>query len=1020
MQMTKSMHLSKKQPITMPTASANTNTVSNNNNMTTLLTDKTKKKKKPTTKKANDLDEDATVANMHHHPSAPHQHHAPPPPPPTTTTTHDHLSTSSKRKKKKKTTSPVNKSPSRPDHTSSGAAAAAAVAAAATSSSSHWLRGSKSSGDAFWSSMSNSEERQKIREFWLQLSEDERRSLVKVEKEAVLKKMKEQQKHTCNCSVCGKKRTAIEDELEVLYDAYYEELEQYANHQRQTGIYGPSPEQAAAVAAVTAVAYNSNGAFANGYGPPHHLDDDDDDDDDGDDEEEDYDDDEDEDDDEDDASVQSDDISDGDHSSCDDGSTSYPAQISTTASNKDYLSFGNSLQVKGGILTVADDLLQNDGRKFLDMMEKLAERRLQKEEEVSEQAEEYLDEVDEDEDEVYEDEEEEDTRTEEQRMEEGRRMFQIFAARMFEQRVLAAYREKVAQERQQRLLQELEEEDRLRQERELKKQKEKERKKDKKRQLKKQKEEERMALEAKRKAEEEAAKAERERKLEEERQKREQERLRKEEERRQREEERIRKEEEKRRRLKEERERAAEKEKKRKEKEEKEQRDREERERIEREKKEALAAKEKAEQDERRAKEQELARQEKAKADMGKSSSPLPTTTTPMRPAIDEAARQKTLMDALVGAPASSSSSSSSPQPLLNRTSLLSAGIANIPHSMPGDIKPLGMDMPQPPHPLFPPHPFAARDIPPPIGPVRQGEPATSPTRGYAPLGDRGMLPIGHGRLSSSFDAGRTVARPGAQIAPIGQPVNGRRPSTTAGPVGSPMGSRTNWLNSTDDGSSKRSPLATSDAENSFFSNFLFGDHGRDMSLMHPELATSRLQERRFSLESAGVGWTNGWTASTALSDNVHGKLFGDVLCDRTTTILERARTAYHKLDEITQAKYFMSPPQFYTLVQLHRMMCDMYYDTQVDIQELYEVINTPGSGFQCISHAHHGYIVRYDRPLGMSSNSPIHPPHLTSPPLAPPLATPLATASSSNTQQQPPTQAQQQLKGNQQLFGGL
>ena len=34
--------------------------------------------------------------------------------------------------------------------------------------------------------------------------------------------------------------------------------------------------------------------------------------------------------------------------------------------------------------------------------------------------------------------------TDEQRMEEGRRMFQIFAARMFEQRVLQAYREKVS------------------------------------------------------------------------------------------------------------------------------------------------------------------------------------------------------------------------------------------------------------------------------------------------------------------------------------------------------------------------------------------------------------------------------------------------------------------------------------------------------------------------------------------------------------------------------------------------
>ncbi len=44
-------------------------------------------------------------------------------------------------------------------------------------------------------------------------------------------------------------------------------------------------------------------------------------------------------------------------------------------------------------------------------------------------------------------------------MEEGKRMFSIFAARMFEQRVLQAYREKVAQERQLQLLRELEDED---------------------------------------------------------------------------------------------------------------------------------------------------------------------------------------------------------------------------------------------------------------------------------------------------------------------------------------------------------------------------------------------------------------------------------------------------------------------------------------------------------------------------------------------------------------------------------
>ena len=35
-----------------------------------------------------------------------------------------------------------------------------------------------------------------------------------------------------------------------------------------------------------------------------------------------------------------------------------------------------------GILTVADDLLKNDGEHFIDMMEQLAERRMQREEET--------------------------------------------------------------------------------------------------------------------------------------------------------------------------------------------------------------------------------------------------------------------------------------------------------------------------------------------------------------------------------------------------------------------------------------------------------------------------------------------------------------------------------------------------------------------------------------------------------------------------------------------------------------
>ena len=54
---------------------------------------------------------------------------------------------------------------------------------------------------------------------------------------------------------------------------------------------------------------------------------------------------------------------------------------------------------------MADDLLKNDGKKFLDMMERLAERRIKKEEVNLDQPDEYY-EDDEDEDEPYEDEDE--------------------------------------------------------------------------------------------------------------------------------------------------------------------------------------------------------------------------------------------------------------------------------------------------------------------------------------------------------------------------------------------------------------------------------------------------------------------------------------------------------------------------------------------------------------------------------------------------------------------------------------
>ncbi|KAK9456968.1 salt tolerance down-regulator-domain-containing protein [Dipodascopsis uninucleata] len=390
------------------------------------------------------------------------------------------------------------------------------------------------SNDRIWNTNTN-EERERIKDFWLSLGEDERRSLVKVEKEAVLRKMKEQQKHSCSCSVCGRKRNAIEEELEVLYDAYYEELEQYANQQQR---YGPVPPPS------LRLPYGALGSHSSAR--VREL---------ADDEEEDELDDD-------------DDFSDPDS-----------ADLISHDISRDFFDFGHSLTVQEGILTVADDLLKNDGKKFIEMMEQLAERRMAREEEALaateyEDDEDYDDEEEEEEEEEeYDDEEDDDidSMSEEQRMEEGRRMFQIFAARMFEQRVLTAYREKVAQERQRKLLEELEEENRLREERELKKAKEKEKKKDKKRQQKLAKEEERIRREAEKAAEEALQKEEELRKAEELRKKREEQRLKKEAEKRAQEEERHRREEElRRKRLQEEKEREAERERKRKEKEERE------------------------------------------------------------------------------------------------------------------------------------------------------------------------------------------------------------------------------------------------------------------------------------------------------------------------------------------------------------------------------------------------------------------------------------------------------------------
>ncbi|CAG8970742.1 hypothetical protein HYALB_00001524 [Hymenoscyphus albidus] len=484
-------------------------------------------------------------------------------------------------------------------------------------------RGPGISKEKIWNT-SSQEERERIKEFWLSLGEDERKSLVKVEKDAVLKKMKEQQKHSCSCTVCGRKRTAIEEELEVLYDAYYEELEQYAHHQGD-GVpppMMPPPRRFGAVSGLQPphrLPPTFNGQQPSRGRIVEQLDDDE-----GD---EDYSDEGDE-----------EDLSDEDE----------PEEIPRNTHAADFFSFGNSLTVQGGILTVADDLLKNDGKKFIEMMEQLAERRMAREEDAKEQYsnqnyghppngamhshshshnhppqpedEADYDEEDEDEEGDYDDsqdedydEEEMDTMTEEQRMEEGRRMFQIFAARMFEQRVLTAYKEKVAKERQQKLLEELEEESRADSQKKAKKAKDAQKKKDKLAQKKQAIAEEKARREAEKEAEEAANRAAEAKKAEEQRAKAEEKRRKKEAQKKAEEEERLRKEAEKQRRLQEQKERQAELERKQREAKEKERKEKEEARQREREAKELKdrEAKERREKQEKDKREKEA----KAKAD---------------------------------------------------------------------------------------------------------------------------------------------------------------------------------------------------------------------------------------------------------------------------------------------------------------------------------------------------------------------------------------------------------------------
>lgn len=380
--------------------------------------------------------------------------------------------------------------------------------------------------------------------------------------------------------------------------------------------------------------------------------------------------------------------------------------------------------------------------------------------------------------------------------------------------------------------------------------------------MKQQQEQERLAREAKKKAEEEAVKREKEKKLASERQKREQERLQKEEEKKHREEERLKKEEEKKRRLKEEKERAAEKEKKRKEKEEK---DRLEKEKIQKAKdlKEA----------------QERAKREEKKLKTPSPPPPAPVTAAtsqkiitsppgiPTPETIDEPEnRQQVLIEALVG-----------PR-------------ANF-------IEPTPMKSPMRPPPQLHQPPF----MPSHLDILQNGPPSSLLSNAFpldhtsSSLPDPSMMSIFNHRVGSPLESSASTrqTRSVAPIAPIGQPLNGRRVSSvppTAATATTTSGTLHDLQTPSMDPFLKRasvpSPFDTEAGPRSFFSSFLFGEPARpppmmmppseyDMRFTAPPPQQQQQSDRRFSTEMTGNHWTNGWTASSVLSDNVHGKLFG-------------------------------------------------------------------------------------------------------------------------------------------------
>lgn len=259
--------------------------------------------------------------------------------------------------------------------------------------------------------------------------------------------------------------------------------------------------------------------------------------------------------------------------------TPFPADVTSNPRNF-------SSKFNDQLSNFAEDLLKNDGNSFIEMMESLSESRTAREDLLKDptkkdaqawvdeddnndskrpdastvkqpsQEYEYYEESEEDEEELSEEDEDDaddnglnedddlvqdghhddsasDTESEiseEEKMQEIRRLFLIQVIKLFQERLKSAYKEKLSEDRTQKLIEELEAEENAKKERELKKLKQKEKAKEKKRlqqlakeEEKKKKEEEQRAKEEELKQKQEALKADQRRRKEEAKLKREEE-----------------------------------------------------------------------------------------------------------------------------------------------------------------------------------------------------------------------------------------------------------------------------------------------------------------------------------------------------------------------------------------------------------------------------------------------------------------------------------------------------------------